>query len=181
MLPENPAGVAKLNEALKTVAVSEPQPAEAARRRTARLDRESPTLSQLSPQHPNGHTAALGGLELLAAGTMPLDPGEFVADESLADVLSVLREWADIVLIDAPPLLTVGDATVLSARVDALIVVFRLRDTRRAALVGLARQLERCPATKLGFVTADATLGEEAWYDDPYVTSETVHGGRVTT
>jgi Mrp family chromosome partitioning ATPase/capsular polysaccharide biosynthesis protein len=172
-------GRTDLNEALEPLPVSEPQSAEAAGRRKGPLDGAPSTLSGQYP--PNGHPHALGALHLLTAGTVPLDPGEFVADGSLADVLAVLREWADIVLIDAPPMLTVGDATVLSARVDALIAVFRLRETRRAALVGLARQLERCPATKLGFVTTDAALGDDAWYYEPYDTSEPVHAGRVTT
>jgi hypothetical protein len=80
-------------------------------------------------------------------------------------------------------MLTVGDATTLSARVDALIAVFRLRETPRAALVSFARQLEKCPAVKLGFVAADTPAGGEygSWYEEPYTASEPAPSRRAMT
>ena len=70
-------------------------------------------------------------------------------------MLAEASQRVDLVLIDAPPMLSAGDAAALSAHVDALLVVFRLGVTRRAALVALGRQLEKCPATALGFVATD--------------------------
>jgi polysaccharide biosynthesis transport protein len=174
-------GRVKLDDAVTQIIVSEPQSAEAAPRQRAERDQSSSALSQVSRESSNGRAGGLGVLEFLPAGTMLLDPGEFVADQTLTEILTTLRGQADIVLIDAPPMLTVGDATTLSARVDALLVVFRLRETRRAALISLRRQLEKCPAKKLGFVVADAVVGDDAWYYDTYLSSEPVHGARLTT
>jgi Mrp family chromosome partitioning ATPase len=62
----------------------------------------------------------------------------------------------DVVLIDTPPLLSVGDAMALSARADAMITVARLNMLRRPNLNELARALETCPTIKLGVVVTGA-------------------------
>jgi polysaccharide biosynthesis transport protein len=175
-------GQAELDEALTPILVSELQAADGASRQAVELHRSSALLQRAS-ESGNGDAGPLGVLELLPVGQVVRDAGEFVADQPLADVLAALRQRADLVLIDVPPMLTVGDATTLSARVDALIAVFRLRETPRAALVSFARQLEKCPAVKLGFVAADATASGEygSWYEEPYTASESAPSRRIAT
>jgi len=56
------------------------------------------------------------------------------------------------VLVDAPPLVAFSDAMTLSAYVDAIFVVSRLNFVHRPALEELARQLQNCRASALGFV-----------------------------
>lgn len=108
----------------------------------------------------NGRPRVAGLLELLFSGPLPPNAGEFAASRALTDILDRLRERADIVLIDAPPLLRVNDAMALSARVDALVVVSRLEVARRPMLDELRRVLHSCPATKLGFVATGADQGD---------------------
>ncbi len=101
-----------------------------------------------------------GMLEVLPSGPIPPDPGEFITRPALGDVLRELGERADLVLIDAPPLLGVGDSLTLSARVDGMLLVTRLNTLRRPMLHELHRILESCPATKLGFVLAGSEAEE---------------------
>jgi Mrp family chromosome partitioning ATPase len=98
----------------------------------------------------NGHGYAV--LRLLTAGAIPPDPGEFISSRRLAEILAELRRDSDFVLIDAPPLLQVGDGLALSAQVDAALVVTRIDVLRRGMLGELARLLQAMPARKLGFV-----------------------------
>jgi Mrp family chromosome partitioning ATPase/capsular polysaccharide biosynthesis protein len=105
----------------------------------------------------NGHGARVRGLlEVLPAGPIPPDPGEFVATQSLEDVLAALRERGDIVLVDAPPTLNLGDTAALSTRVDGIVVATRMRVVRRHMLHELSRQLSTFPTPVLGFVVTDA-------------------------
>jgi Mrp family chromosome partitioning ATPase len=76
-------------------------------------------------------------------------------------IVESLRDRADLLLIDAAPLLPVGDAIALSAYVDALILVVRLNALRSSALDDLRRILSSSPATKLGFVLTGVERGEE--------------------
>jgi Mrp family chromosome partitioning ATPase len=173
-------GQAELDEALTPILVSERHAADGTSRQAVELHRSSALLQRAS-ESGNGDAGPLGVLELLPVGQVMRDAGEFVADQPLEDVLAALRQRADLVLIDAPPMLTVGDATTLSARVDALIAVFRLRETPRAALVSFARQLEKCPAVKLGFVAADSPVGSDysMWYGEQYTPSEPAPSRRI--
>jgi Mrp family chromosome partitioning ATPase/capsular polysaccharide biosynthesis protein len=98
----------------------------------------------------NGHGYAV--LRLLTAGAIPPDPGEFISSRRLTEILEEVRSDSDLVLIDAPPLLQVGDGLALSAQVDAALVVTRIDVLRRGMLSELARLLQAMPARKLGFV-----------------------------
>jgi non-specific protein-tyrosine kinase len=97
-------------------------------------------------------------LEVLTLGQAPPDPAEFVGSQGVSDVLARLRERADIVLIDAPSLLGVGDTMTLSDEVDALLIVTRLNILRRRTLDELSRVLASSPAPALGFVLTGAEL-----------------------
>ncbi len=93
-----------------------------------------------------------GYLRVLTAGPPPPSPGEFVGTSALAQILERLRAEHDYVLIDAPPLLAVGDAMTLSTRVDAMFAVVRLGQTDRQTLRDFGRGIKASPAAKLGFV-----------------------------
>jgi capsular exopolysaccharide synthesis family protein len=109
-----------------------------------------------------------GSLEVLTTGPLPRDTGEFVAGQPLANILDELRERADYVLIDSPPLLAVGDAVALAARVDGMIVLTRLGVARRKAIDELRRVLGNCPGAKVGFVVTGAELDTDHRYGYGY-------------
>jgi polysaccharide biosynthesis transport protein len=116
----------------------------------------------------NGRASIEGLLNVLPAGTPPFDAGEFVENEGIAGLIEQLREEFDYVLIDAPPVVAVGDAMTLSSNVDAIIVVTRLGVLRPPLLDELARQLDICQTRKLGFVLTGAELEEGYGYADHY-------------
>lgn len=112
---------------------------------------------------PGEMTEATGGtLDVLVAGAIPPDPGEFVATRAVASLLEELKRRYDVVFVDSPPLLNIGDARVLSASVDGLLVVTRLRVVRRPILKELSRVVAAAPCPTLGFVLAGAE-GEEGY------------------
>jgi capsular exopolysaccharide synthesis family protein len=107
-----------------------------------------------------------GVLDVLPSGSIPPDPGEFVGTAKLTEILMQLRERSDIVLLDTPPVLPVGDSLTLSARVDGIIVTANARIVRRNTLSELGRRLATAPAPILGYVVAAA--GEESGYGYGY-------------
>src|SRR2546427_379127 len=113
----------------------------------------------LATNSTNGHRRVDGVLNVLPAGTLPPDAGEFVGMESVGTILAALGKQFDYVLIYAPPLLAGGDALALSAAADAMFVIVRLNLVHRGMLKELARLLESCPAEKLGYVLAGAEFG----------------------
>jgi Mrp family chromosome partitioning ATPase len=119
----------------------------------------------------NGHRkpkVVKGVLEVLPSGPIPPDPGEFVGTAALTEILEALRERADVVLIDAPPALHVGDAMTLSTKVDGIVVVTRMKIVRRHMLAELHRQLATSPTPVLGFVVTGADEEEGYGYGYGY-------------
>jgi Mrp family chromosome partitioning ATPase len=112
-----------------------------------------PPLIPSQPPLAGDQTSLRGALYVLPSGPLPVSPGEFVASDALAArVLAPLRERFDYVLVDTPPLCVVGDASALSARMDAMIVIARLGVVNRPELRDLKRQLATTPLHPLGCV-----------------------------
>jgi succinoglycan biosynthesis transport protein ExoP len=139
-------GHVKLHDAISTIAVSN----------AARVNGAA--------ANGNGDGSPYGLLQLLPAGPAPPNAGEFVNTQALPGILDQLGAGADLVLIDAPPLLHVGDAITLSARVDAVLVVTRLNVVRRPMLAELRRIFDSSPAVPLGFVLTGAPVEEALGY-----------------
>jgi Mrp family chromosome partitioning ATPase len=99
----------------------------------------------------NGHPDAERILHLLPCGVIPHADPDFLNSARVSAVVEELGQVFDIVLVDAPPLLAVGEAMTLSTKVDAIVAVTRL-GTERPVLRELARQLQNCHATTLGFI-----------------------------
>lgn len=112
--------------------------------------------------------ATHGRLRVLGAGPLPANPGEFVGTQAVARVLDDLRRDHDAVLVDAPPVLAVGDAMMLSSRVDAILVVTRLGVVDRPTLTELSRELQSCPAEKLGVVVTGVDSRSAYGYANAY-------------
>lgn len=109
-----------------------------------------------------------GRLQVLPSGIVPPDPGEFVSSPRLREVLRQLGQRADLILIDVPPVLQIGDAMTLSAQVDGIVVVTNLTMLRRGAVTELHRVLGSTPAAKLGFVLTGAEAEPSFRYEYAY-------------
>jgi succinoglycan biosynthesis transport protein ExoP len=112
----------------------------------------------------NGSGGGAGLLEVLPAGPIPGDAAELLDSRAMTELLRELRTRADVVLVDAPPMLPVTDAMVLSTKVDAVVVVARARLASRPQLVALGRALEACAAPRLGFVFVGGAADEVQEY-----------------
>jgi Mrp family chromosome partitioning ATPase/capsular polysaccharide biosynthesis protein len=111
----------------------------------------------------NGH-AERGRLEVLPSGPIPPAPGEFIGTDRVKEIIAQLRERADLVLLDAPPLLHVGDALVLSTEVEGVLVVARMDVVHRGMITELDRLLRTMPSAKLGLIIAGADADSSYGY-----------------
>jgi polysaccharide biosynthesis transport protein len=118
-----------------------------------------------------GSSLVRGTLHVLPAGAFPPDRSAFFESQALETILGLLRERADVVLVDAPPALQVGDAMALSRKVDGIIIVARVNRVRRPMLLELERLLTITPAQAIGFI---ATVNSSEVY-------ETAYGGYAST
>lgn len=107
-----------------------------------------------------------GSLQILSSGPLPPNPAELLGTTRVAELLSTLSADADFVLVDAPPLLPITDAVVLSSRVDGVLLVATSRVTSARHLARAADLLHRADAPTLGLVFNGA--GSEGGYGYNY-------------
>ena len=91
-------------------------------------------------------------LSVLPAGPLPPNPAELMGSKAMARLLAELDGLADIVLIDAPPVIPVTDAVALSTQVHAVVTVVRAGRTQRDAAAEATRRLEVVGADVIGAV-----------------------------
>ena len=68
---------------------------------------------------------SIPNLSLLAAGRPPLDLALVLTSPRLVELIETLREQADIVLFDSPPVLLAPDTAILSGLVEGTLLVVR--------------------------------------------------------
>ncbi|OLR92120.1 polysaccharide biosynthesis tyrosine autokinase [Actinokineospora bangkokensis] len=93
-----------------------------------------------------------GELSVLTAGETPPNPSELLGTRTMAEVVDTLRARFDLVVIDAPPLLPVTDAVLLSAHVGGALMVAGTGKVKREELRRSLRMLDTAGARLLGVV-----------------------------
>ncbi len=92
-----------------------------------------------------------GNLTVITSGGQPPNPAELLSSKKMNQVIQALKGMADVIIIDGPPFL-VTDATILSTKVDGVVLVFRYGYTRRNEALNTINQLRRVDARVLGVV-----------------------------
>lgn len=112
-------------------------------------------LSQLGGDLPL-QESSVNGLRVLTAGPLPDVPADLIASPAMETLIAALSEQADIVLFNAPPVVTVTDAAVLASKVDGVLLLVNAGRTRREYAQQAKAMLERVHARLLGAVLTNA-------------------------
>ena len=107
-------------------------------------------------------------LSVLTAGTVPPNPSELLGSEAMAELLALVEAHFEYVLLDAPPLLPVTDAAVLSHQAGGAIVVARSGVARQNQLTEALSTLEAADASVYGVVLNDVPVSQIDGYSQYY-------------
>jgi Mrp family chromosome partitioning ATPase/capsular polysaccharide biosynthesis protein len=91
-------------------------------------------------------------LSVLPAGPTPLSLTELLASRSAVEVFNELRQRYDYVLVDAPPVLPVGDVAVLTRHMDGVIFLTNDAMSRRGPIRRAVHLLTQVGAPVIGVV-----------------------------
>jgi len=92
------------------------------------------------------------GLDVLTSGELPPNPSEILQTKTMTALVAELRHRYEVVLIDAPPLLPVTDASLLASISDGAILVVRHGSTGREQVRTATDRLQAVGARLLGTV-----------------------------
>jgi non-specific protein-tyrosine kinase len=104
------------------------------------------------------------GLNVLTSGPLPPRPGDILGSRRMEAVIARLRQEADIVLFDTPPVVAVTDAAVLATRVDGVLLVLQANKTSRERARQAKQILEKVKANIVGVVLNNAQVEQGYGY-----------------
>lgn len=113
------------------------------------------------------HDVDVENLRVVTGGPIPPNPAELLDSSSFKRVLDELREHADVVVCDAPPMLGVVDASILAGQTDGVVIVTASGDVNRQAARRTVQMLQQARATPLG-VVLNKTSRRSASYGEYY-------------
>jgi polysaccharide biosynthesis transport protein len=99
---------------------------------------------------------------VVSAGSGPTRSTDAIGWERLGSAIQAAEEQFDLIVVDTAPILLVPDAIPLLSKVEGVVVVGRLRRTKRAALARLKEQLDTIGAPTLGAVVN--SVGKDSAY-----------------
>lgn len=119
----------------------------------------------------------LDTLHVMTCGPIPPNPSELLVNRKMDNLLTKVSDEYDFVILDSPPVLSVTDASVLSAKSDAMLLVVKAARSRKQYVKQLTSRLNELNANVLGFVLnalAPKSEGHSAYYyyKDPYLSSD---------
>ncbi|GEM_PF-2301516 len=92
------------------------------------------------------------GLVVVPAGPPPPNPGELLATNRFASLLEELTEQFDIILVDAPPVLSTADASAIARSVDGTIIVVDSSRTDTDTLLRVRSEIDRSGGKVVGAI-----------------------------
>lgn len=107
---------------------------------------------------------SVGAVDVLATGPLPPNPSELLGSKLMRNLLEELESRYDMVLIDAPPLLPVTDAAVLSTAADGVILIVGSGKVDSKGLMRGLESLETVDAKLLGMVMNRVSVSKRSSY-----------------
>lgn len=104
------------------------------------------------------------GLDIITSGHVPPNPAELLASKQMDFVLEKLRDEYDVIIIDAPPVLSVTDAQILSNKCDGTILVVSSGKTEKAGIKKAKEMLDVSKAKIFGVVLNNAKVEKGHYY-----------------
>ncbi|RJQ14288.1 MAG: polysaccharide biosynthesis tyrosine autokinase [Nitrospiraceae bacterium] len=106
------------------------------------------------------------GIDCITSGPVPANPSELFNSLRMKELIDTLSGEYDYVIVDSPPVLGMSDSLVLSAFIEAVIVVVRASNTPADALAQTVKLLRGVNARILGVVLNGLDVGTRYGY--PY-------------
>ncbi|MDR5826434.1 polysaccharide biosynthesis tyrosine autokinase [Caballeronia sp. LP006] len=97
-------------------------------------------------------SVGVDGLSFMSCGSRGANPAMLLMKTSFDDVLRDLRPLFDVIVIDTPPMLAVGDASIVATKADATLLVLRSGLQSEKEISETVKKLERSDARVLGAV-----------------------------
>jgi capsular polysaccharide biosynthesis protein/Mrp family chromosome partitioning ATPase len=153
-------GRVSVAHALEPVQLGLPGGVAAEAQRVRRLHRGGNGADPVDGEHPEPQdpvSSLSGSLHVLPAGRIPDNPTDVFTPERVAALVDELREHAQYIVIDTPPLLVFGDAFPLLRLADSVVVVAPDGQVTHGVAVSVRSTLESLGVRRFSVVLTGAS------------------------
>lgn len=109
-------------------------------------------------------TTGVEGLDLLTCGPIPPNPTELLSSKSMDELLLLLTDLYDLVIFDAPPILSVADGQILGNKCDGTILVINSGNTAKNMGLKAKEVIESSNSRIIGAVLNNFKLTKDSSY-----------------
>ncbi|GEN49051.1 CpsD/CapB family tyrosine-protein kinase [Ligilactobacillus pobuzihii] len=110
------------------------------------------------------YKTSVDNLYVLPSGPTPPNPSELIGSRSMLKLMNTLYKNFDMVIYDAPPILSVTDAQLLASNVDGTILVVRDSFATKDGVKQAVGLLQHVDARILGTILNDVTSTGSNYY-----------------
>lgn len=118
------------------------------------------------------HQTGTHSLDFISAGTIPPNPAELLGSEAMKTLLDKFREDYDTIILDAPPMLAVTDASLLTAFSDQVVMVLEAGGVKIKPARRVVELLHAANANIAGIALNDKTGKGSEYYGYGYYSSD---------
>ncbi|WP_319801613.1 CpsD/CapB family tyrosine-protein kinase [Bhargavaea beijingensis] len=111
-------------------------------------------------------------LHIMTSGPIPPNPAELLGSRSMAVLMNEMAQQYDLIVFDAPPVLSVTDAQLLANKVDGTLLVVNTGVTEKENIEKAKDLLGNAQARILGAVMNNFKLDKDHYYYQYYGTEE---------
>lgn len=111
-------------------------------------------------------------LNLMTSGPIPPNPAELLASNTMGMLIAELKKMFDVVIFDAPPVLSVTDGQVLANKCDGVILVVNSGSTEKDMAVKAKEAIEASNSKLIGAVLNNFELAKDSYYYQYYGSHE---------
>ncbi|TQR12708.1 CpsD/CapB family tyrosine-protein kinase [Psychrobacillus soli] len=117
-------------------------------------------------------TSEIENLHIITCGPIPPNPAELLSSQTMNKVIEEMKESYDIIIFDAPPLLSVTDAQILSNKCDGTILILSAGETEKEGILRAKEALVSSKANIIGVVMNNFQLHKDHYYYQYYGSAE---------
>lgn len=110
------------------------------------------------------YKTSVNNLYVIPSGPIPPNPSELIGSLRMKKLTEALKERLDLVIYDAPPLLSVTDSQILSTRVDGTILIIRENHTEKQDVKEAVGLLKHVKGRIIGSILNDVKQSGNGYY-----------------
>lgn len=114
------------------------------------------------------HQTEVDGLSLITSGPIPPNPAELIASKTMDQFIDTVKSEYDLIIFDAPPVLSVTDAQILSNKCEGTILVINSGVAEKDNVVKAKEMLVASKANMIGAVLNNYKIEKDHYYYQYY-------------